>query len=146
MREEVRQALEKYDLLMTPSAGTTAARIQDDPIISSKGSALTQPSLYGRIFNLTGTPAISIPCGFDSRGLPIGLQIGGRLDGATTVLKLAHASEQSLRRTLVATVPLMVDAVAHDKASARVIHTPARFDSNVARCYTAPCYVRCLDS
>ncbi len=95
LREEVRQALEKYDLLMTPSAGTTAARIQDDPIISSKGSALTQPSLYGRIFNLTGTPAISIPCGFDSRGLPIGLQIGGRLDGATTVLKLAHASEQS---------------------------------------------------
>ena len=95
LRQEVRHALETYDVLITPSAGTTAARIQDDPIISSKDSALTQPSLYGRIFNLTGAPAISIPCGFDSRGLPIGLQIGGRPGEDAVVLKLAHAYEQS---------------------------------------------------
>ncbi|MBI4337162.1 MAG: hypothetical protein HY683_04950 [Chloroflexi bacterium] len=43
--------------------------------------------------NFTGTPAVSVPCGFDSRGLPIGLQIMGRAWDEATVLKAAHAYE-----------------------------------------------------
>ena len=94
-RQEVHQAFERYDALLTPTSGTTALPIQDDPIITSKENALGLPFLYTRIFNLASAPAISLPCGFDSRGLPIGLQIGGRPDGEGTILKLAHAYEQA---------------------------------------------------
>lgn len=44
-------------------------------------------------FNLTGLPAISIPCGFSSNNLPIGLQIAGRAFDEPTVLRVAHAYE-----------------------------------------------------
>jgi aspartyl-tRNA(Asn)/glutamyl-tRNA(Gln) amidotransferase subunit A len=46
-------------------------------------------------FNLASSPAISVPCGFSTQGLPIGLQIGGRPGGEEVVLKMAHAYEQS---------------------------------------------------
>jgi len=95
VRQEVHQALERYDVLVTPTSGRTALPIQDDPIITSKENALGLPFLYTRIFNLASAPAITLPCGFDSRGLPIGLQLGGRPDGEGTILKLAHAYEQA---------------------------------------------------
>ncbi|HZA23367.1 MAG TPA: amidase family protein, partial [Dehalococcoidia bacterium] len=47
------------------------------------------------IFSLASTPALSINCGFNSQGLPIGLQIGGRIFDEETVLKVAYAYEQS---------------------------------------------------
>jgi aspartyl-tRNA(Asn)/glutamyl-tRNA(Gln) amidotransferase subunit A len=47
-----------------------------------------------RPFNLTGLPAMSIPCGFTSAGLPIGLQIAGKPFDEATVLRVAHAYEQ----------------------------------------------------
>jgi aspartyl-tRNA(Asn)/glutamyl-tRNA(Gln) amidotransferase subunit A len=46
-------------------------------------------------YDLTGLPAISIPCGFTSTGLPIGLQIAGKAFDETTVLRVANAYEQS---------------------------------------------------
>jgi len=46
-------------------------------------------------YDLTGFPAISVPCGFSSAGLPIGLQIAGRAFEESTILKFAHAYEQS---------------------------------------------------
>ena len=46
-------------------------------------------------FNINGLPTISIPCGFTSSGLPIGLQISGPPGGETIVLQLAHAYEQA---------------------------------------------------
>jgi len=46
-------------------------------------------------FNLTGLPAISICCGFSSTGLPIGLQLAGRLFEESTVLQVARAYEQA---------------------------------------------------
>jgi aspartyl-tRNA(Asn)/glutamyl-tRNA(Gln) amidotransferase subunit A len=51
-------------------------------------------------FNLTGLPAISVPCGFSSSGLPIGLQIAGKALDEATVLRVAHAyeSHQSAHR------------------------------------------------
>jgi aspartyl-tRNA(Asn)/glutamyl-tRNA(Gln) amidotransferase subunit A len=45
-------------------------------------------------FNLAGLPAISLPCGFDSRGLPIGLQIAGPPFSEQIILCLARAYEQ----------------------------------------------------
>ena len=97
VRQQVHEALDTYDVLVTPTSGQTALRIQEDPQITSKENALGLAFLYTRIFNLASAPAISVPCGFDSRGLPIGLQIGGRPDAEVTILKVAHAYEQATR-------------------------------------------------
>jgi aspartyl-tRNA(Asn)/glutamyl-tRNA(Gln) amidotransferase subunit A len=55
-------------------------------------AALTQ---YSRPYNITGFPAISVPCGFSDAGLPIGLQLAGRPFDEVTVLRAAHAYEQA---------------------------------------------------
>jgi aspartyl-tRNA(Asn)/glutamyl-tRNA(Gln) amidotransferase subunit A len=46
-------------------------------------------------FNLTGLPALSIPCGFSSKGLPIGMQIVGRAYDESTILRLGHEYENA---------------------------------------------------
>ena len=95
IREEVHAALDKYDVLVLPTSGRPAQRIEDDPAITSKQTASRLPYLLTRIFNLASAPAISVPCGFSDQGLPIGLQIGGRPGGEETLLRVAHAYEQS---------------------------------------------------
>ena len=96
VRRNLMQAMEKYDVLVLPTYGTVAPRIRDDIVITSKEMAVReQPYLVRRIFNLANAPAISIPCGFSSQGLPIGLQIGGRPFDEEMVFKVAHAYEQN---------------------------------------------------
>jgi len=46
-------------------------------------------------YDVTGIPAISVPCGYDRRGLPIGLMIGGRHFAEADICRVAHAYEQS---------------------------------------------------
>ena len=50
---------------------------------------------FARPFNLTGLPALSVPCGFTREGLPIGLQIAGRPFDEALVLRVGHAYEQA---------------------------------------------------
>ena len=50
---------------------------------------------YTQPFNLTGFPAISVPCGFTSAGMPIGSQLVAKPFEEGTLLRLAHAYEQS---------------------------------------------------
>ena len=57
--------------------------------------AAALPPVTTRPFNLAGAPAMSVNCGFNSEGLPIGLQIGGRPFAEETVLKVAYAYEQA---------------------------------------------------
>ena len=47
-----------------------------------------------RLFNITGHPAVTVPCGFDRAGMPVGLQIAGRYKDETTVLRVASAYEK----------------------------------------------------
>ena len=84
LRREVRSAFSDIDILVTPTMRNTAT-----PITEPQVRALTG------LFNDTGLPAISVPCGFSSTGLPIGLQIVGAPFAETTVLALAHAYEQA---------------------------------------------------
>jgi Asp-tRNA(Asn)/Glu-tRNA(Gln) amidotransferase A subunit family amidase len=87
----------RYDLLVTPTLTTVPfphsgwqpgpESISGQPINRLLGWILTYP------FNLTGHPAISIPCGFSSDGLPIGLQIIGRRHADAQVLQAAAAFE-----------------------------------------------------
>ena len=90
IRREVHQALDRYDLLMSPTIGAPAQKVEG----TGAESARRRPYLLTFTFNLANCPAISIPCGF-SQGLPVGLQLGGRPFGEETILKAAHAYEQA---------------------------------------------------
>ena len=95
LRQQVHETLENYDVLVSPTAGRPAVPRQDDPIITSKEMAGRLPYMRTNTFNLSSTPAVSVPCGFNSGSLPIGLQVAGRPGGDAMVLKVAHAYEQA---------------------------------------------------
>ena len=89
LREQVLKALEACDVLILPTSGRTAPRLQDaDRTITTKESAEQLPFMRTSAFNLTNTPSVSVPCGFSTQGLPIGLQITGRPGAEETVLKV----------------------------------------------------------
>ena len=94
VRQEVLGALQKYDVLILPTSKGCAPILDDDPAITSKEMAAKLPPVMTRPFNLAGAPALSVNCGFNSQGLPIGLQIGGRPFDEETVLKVGHAYEK----------------------------------------------------
>ena len=98
LRQQILDALEEVDVLVLPTGPVTAPPVESVPGIESKEHSLT--GLAGRIsftgpFNLAGTPAISVPCGFSAVGMPIGLQIVGKPFDEETVLRVAHAYEQN---------------------------------------------------
>lgn len=79
-------AFENVDVLCTPVSPTTAFKLgekTDDPL------AMYLSDIYTVTMNLAGLPAISVPCGFDSAGLPVGLQIIGRNLEESRILQLA---------------------------------------------------------
>ena len=94
LRREMLDALKDYDVLILPTARRCAPPVDEDQPLTSKQMVRDLALVMTRPFNLAGTPAISINCGFSSVGLPIGLQIGGRPFDESTVLKVAHAYEQ----------------------------------------------------
>ncbi len=91
LRRIYERFFEQYDVLLTPTTPVTAPPIQGP-------NAVEQARLLTRFtapFNLTGLPAISLPCGFRSEGLPIGLQIVSGPWAETKVLRVANAYEQA---------------------------------------------------
>ena len=97
LMEDFRRAFDRVDVILGPTTPITAwkigewtARIGDrDESVLAASWRFTFP------YNLTGLPAISVPCGFDRQGLPIGLQIAGRPFDEATVLRVAHAYERT---------------------------------------------------
>jgi Asp-tRNA(Asn)/Glu-tRNA(Gln) amidotransferase A subunit family amidase len=88
---------EEYDLLLCPTNAVPAFPIGRRPreIDGQPIDTLWGPFPFTAPFNLTGQPAISVPCGFAADGLPIGLQIVGRLGDDVTVLRAAAAFEEA---------------------------------------------------
>jgi aspartyl-tRNA(Asn)/glutamyl-tRNA(Gln) amidotransferase subunit A len=85
-------ALKECDLLLTPTSPTTAFKLGEkiaDPL------TMYLSDIYTISVNLAGLPGLSLPCGFDSQGLPIGLQIIGRPFEEETILNAAYAYEQA---------------------------------------------------
>ena len=95
LRQQVLDSLEKYDVLVLPTSGKGAQPLEQDPPITSKETASRLAFLFTRIFNLASCPAMSVPCGFDDLGMPVGLQIGARPGAEETIFKVAHAYEQA---------------------------------------------------
>jgi aspartyl-tRNA(Asn)/glutamyl-tRNA(Gln) amidotransferase subunit A len=88
---------ERFDLLLTPTMPVTALKADRDmPATGDYGDDWLNWSPYTYPFNLTQQPAASVPCGLARNGLPMGVQIVGRLAGDQTVLRAARAIEQAL--------------------------------------------------
>lgn len=93
----MRATLETVDVLLTPTTPIAAPLIGQDTV---QYGSLTESVLGAMIrctgpFNTTHLPALSLPCGFNRLGLPIGLQIAGRPFDEATVLRVGHAYEQA---------------------------------------------------
>ena len=86
VRREIRKVFAKVDLLIAPTMKTPPA------LLSAPGGGGGNNNVA---FDMYGVPSISVPCGFTSSGLPIGLQISGAHFAETNVLALAHAYEQA---------------------------------------------------
>ncbi len=93
--ETVQRFHETYDLLLTPVTSCAPFPIGEPPTrIDGRETIPFAWMPYTQPFNLTGQPAASVPCGFDSRGMPIGLHIVGRAFEDALVLRAARAFEQ----------------------------------------------------
>lgn len=85
-------AFAKYDVILGPAAPTTAPRLGEslsDPISMYLGD------IYTISVNLAGLPGISLPCGTDSKGLPIGLQLIGDCFKEKNIIRAAYSFEQT---------------------------------------------------
>ncbi len=92
IRRDFDSAFEQVDVLLTPTSPTTAFQTGahlDDPLAMYLADLLTIPA------NLAGLPAISLPCGFDSAGLPIGLQLISNVLDESRLLQVAYQYEQT---------------------------------------------------
>jgi aspartyl-tRNA(Asn)/glutamyl-tRNA(Gln) amidotransferase subunit A len=93
--EEFERALEEVDVLLTPTVPIAATEIGQrevesgghEELVFSALTRLTGPT------NLNGLPSLSIPCGFTSSGLPVGLQLIGRSFDEATLYRYGHAHE-----------------------------------------------------
>ena len=86
------KAFSQVDFICGPTAPTTAFELgarTDDPVQMYLGDVFTIPA------PLAGLPALSIPCGFDEKGLPVGLQLTGRHFSEALLLGVAHAYQQA---------------------------------------------------
>jgi len=95
-RRSISKVFDAVDLVVTPTTPvppfTISELLADLDHLRAK-EVLTLPNT--RPFNLLGLPTVSVPCGFTSNGLPIGMQIKGPPGGDATVLQLAHTYEQA---------------------------------------------------
>ncbi|SDC44165.1 amidase [Belnapia rosea] len=96
LRQFVAEALTGHDIVATPTLKTRVPTLAETDIDADPAnwSRFMAVSANTRPFNYLGLPTISIPCGFDDRGLPIGLQLAGRPFAEATVLKAADAFQR----------------------------------------------------
>ena len=96
-RAQMADFFEVHDLLLCPTNAVPAFPVGRRPrvIDGQQVDTLWGPFPFTAPFNLSGQPAITVPCGFSVDGLPIGLQIVGRVGDEVTVLRAAAAFEQA---------------------------------------------------
>ena len=93
---EMLALMAQVDVLLTPTMALPAPRADEsDTPLRAGGEIVPDGTLRCTFpFNMTGQPALSVPCGFTSDGMPIGLQIVGARFGEATILRLGHAYQR----------------------------------------------------
>lgn len=92
IKEDFDRAFEKVDIIVTPTSPTTAFKIGDK---ADNPLQMYLSDIYTISVNLGGLPAISIPCGFDGKGLPVGFQIIANLFDESRLLNSAYFLEEN---------------------------------------------------
>jgi aspartyl-tRNA(Asn)/glutamyl-tRNA(Gln) amidotransferase subunit A len=95
IKQDFDKALTKVDVILAPVTPTTAFKIGEktsDPV------QMYLADVYTAAINLAGNPALSLPCGFDSNRLPIGMQIIGKHFDEETVLNFGHMYETKMEK------------------------------------------------
>ncbi|HEX5165172.1 MAG TPA: amidase, partial [Thermomicrobiales bacterium] len=95
MAEEVTAALARYDALVFPTQPIVAPPLNAYQVADASDADVLDVEIgHTGLANLTGHPAISVPCGMTSAGLPVGIQFTGRPFDEATIIRLAHTWEQ----------------------------------------------------
>lgn len=92
IKRDFEEAFKRCEVIVTPTAPTTAFKLGEktqDPL------QMYLSDIYTISINLAAVPALSLPCGFDTDGMPIGMQIIGKQFDEATILRLAHHYEQA---------------------------------------------------
>jgi aspartyl-tRNA(Asn)/glutamyl-tRNA(Gln) amidotransferase subunit A len=92
IKRDFEEAFQRCDVIVTPTAPTTAFKLGEkvaDPL------QMYLSDIFTISVNLAGLPALSLPCGFDDHGLPIGMQIVGKPYNEAMILRAAYSYEQS---------------------------------------------------
>jgi aspartyl-tRNA(Asn)/glutamyl-tRNA(Gln) amidotransferase subunit A len=97
IRAEFDAAFQDVDAIVGPTVPVPAPPIGAEHVRIAGEDIAIRPALVGlnRPANFTGLPAISVPCGFTSSGLPVGLQLIGRAFDEATLLRIANCYERS---------------------------------------------------
>ena len=99
LRREMFKLMESVDVLVSPTTSGPAPPIEATQTrITTVGEVVRGVFAVrnnSTTFNMSGLPAVSVPCGFSSDGLPLGLQFSGRMHQDETIFQAAHAYEQA---------------------------------------------------
>jgi aspartyl-tRNA(Asn)/glutamyl-tRNA(Gln) amidotransferase subunit A len=110
IKQDFDKLFENYDLIISPTNPDTAFRfgeMNDNMIETYEYDAFTVP------VNLAGLPAMSIPCGFDSKSLPIGLQLIGKQFGEGVLFQVAYTFEQNTDYHLKSPILISSSEIVH---------------------------------
>ena len=94
IKNELDSALSGVDAIITPTAPTVAPALYKQ---RKNSTEIYYEDIFTVIANVSGNPAISIPCGVDKQGLPIGLQLMGKAYGEQTLYGIAQTIEEEVR-------------------------------------------------
>ena len=114
LKEQFAQVMHEVDFLISPTIPITAFPIEAETVaIKGVKTAVAGPGVPSMVLtqntgpsNLTGVPSLTVPCGFSSEGLPIGLQFIGRPFQEELILRVAHHYEMASPRKVVIPSPI----------------------------------------
>ena len=88
---EFNKGFEKYDVILTPTSPTVAFGIGEK---SNNPLEMYLADICTVSVNIAGLPGISVPCGVDSKGMPIGMQFAGKMFNESLILRMAQRWEE----------------------------------------------------